>query len=938
MYNALLLILIVIGFYFIINGVKERGMGRIILGIFIFIFTISFFWFLTFWGEKLWFDSINYPQTFWTFFFAKVGSSFFGIIASLVILVPLTFRTGRIDKAMHWLVLGLGCLFGASWGYMYWEKFLIFMNAVSTEISDPILDKDTGFYMFILPYIEKLLFLLIFVSGASLVVLLLVFARGRIEFTSGKIIFIKQSGYSPEKLQNAIYVSVFLLLLFLSVDKFLDRYNLMYSNWGVVSGPGWTDVHARLPAYLIASVFTLLTGIVVLIPGLRKRIISRFNPDAGRELRSTLNVTALAVLAFWFISLTAIPMLLQWLRVEPNEITFEKKYIANNIRFTKIAFGLDKAEEREFSVGTKFNKSIVDQNPGTFKNIRLWDWRALDALYRQFQEIRLYYQFNDVDIDRYTFNNEYRQVMVSAREMNVNNLPSQSQTFINKRFKYTHGNGITMTTVSEFTPEGLPNLLIKDIPPSSVYHELEVKQPGIYYGEFDNNAVVVNSLEKEFDFPKGDENVYVHYEGTGGIPLSSLWRKFIYGWRFDGTKFFLSSYTTKESRLMFDRKITTRAKKLAPFLEFDEDPYVVLSEGKLYWIIDAYTTSKYFPYSEPFRAVEKIEYRDDEKTNFIRKNEIAHLNGINYIRNSVKVVVDAYNGNIDFYSFDKSDAILQVWKKIIPGMFLESEEMPTDLMNHIRYPFDLLLLQGLVYSKYHMNDPEVFYNQEDLWVRATEKYYGGIEPVEPYYVMWQQPDSERPDFVLMLPFTPKNKQVMIGWIAGMCDGKNYGRFLAYMFPKEKRILGPQQVETKIDQDRFLSGQLTLWDQRGSRVIRGNVLAIPVDETIIYVEPIYLQSETAAYPELRLVAVMHGDQLSYAETFDKALAGLYGGIPQREDLNKPLSPPSEPGYLNEARNAFDDYLKHTGNHDFEKASEALAKLHEILNRSNTQKKN
>jgi uncharacterized membrane protein (UPF0182 family) len=565
--------------------------------------------------------------------------------------------------------------------------------------------------------------------------------------------------------------------------------------------------------------------------------------------------------------------------------------------------------------------------------VRLWDWRALEAVYKQFQEIRLYYEFTDVDVDRYHTSRGYRQVMVSAREMEPANLPAESRTFVNLRFKYTHGYGLTLAPVSDFTADGLPNLLIKDIPPRTDDEKLRVERPEIYYGELTRSHVFVDTSEPEFDYPSGDENVYVRYSGTGGVRITNLWRKFLFGWKFDGTRFLLSTYPTPESRVLFHREIRERVRTLAPFLKFDADPYVVLVDGKLYWIIDAYTASAYYPYSEPFSATEPIESRQAERERKTAHGSTAALAGVNYVRNSVKAVVDAFNGSVTFYVFEPEDPLIQVWQRIFPKLFVPREKMPEGLNAHVRYPRDFLLTQGSVYAKYHMTDPAVFYNQEDLWMRATEKYYATVQPVEPYYVMWQQPGSKSPEFILMLPFTPKNRQVMIGWIAGMSDPANYGRLLAYKFAKEERILGPQQVETKIDQDSFLSAQLSLWDQRGSRVIRGNTLVIPIDNSLLYVEPIYLQAEAAAYPELRLVAVMHGDNLSYAETFDKALRGLL------TEAAKKLPPALALGFkgekiplkelISQANEAFKNYLRLQGEGRFVEAGKELSRLHEAL---------
>ncbi|NBB75750.1 MAG: UPF0182 family protein, partial [Bacteroidetes bacterium] len=444
------------------------------------------------------------------------------------------------------------------------------------------------------------------------------------------------------------------------------------------------------------------------------------------------------------------------------------------------------------------------------------------------------------------------------------------------------------------------------------------------------DPALVNSREKEFDYPRGEGNAYVRYQGDGGVVIGNLWRKFLYGWKYDGMQLFLSGYPKEDSRILFHRQIEERARTLAPFLEFDDDPYIVLADGRLHWIIDAYTTSSYYPYSERFVPQGGLSPIGNREVLY-SENQLGRFRGSNYVRNSVKVVIDAYSGAVDFYIFDEKDPLIRTWQRIFPDMFKAQETMPESLRDHVRYPIDMLLLQGLVYAKYHMTDPTVFYNQEDLWVRATEKYYDQVQPVEPYYIMWELPETDHPEFVLMMPFTPKNRQVSIGWIAGMCDGDNYGRFLAYKFPKERRVLGPQQVETKIDQDRFLSGQLTLWDQRGSRVIRGNVLAIPVEETLLYVEPIYLQAETAAYPELRLVAVMHNDRLSYAESFDKALEGLF------KDSVKPDIPMAKQGVaegsttelIQSANDSFQQYLQAMGEKRFSEATDSLSRLESLL---------
>jgi len=934
MYTIIILVLIALSGWLIYKGAQKKQNRRILFGVILALFTVFFFWFMYFWGEMLWFEALGYNQRFWIVVLSQTAVAAAGILVGGVIVWLLTIKIPKERILIKHGSRILGSFIGAVWALSNWEVVLRFWFRVGTEVKDPILGKSAAFYLFSLPFLDRIYVLLLLLS---LLALGAVFSAAFLGFRQNQVDFqvLSLDSEANRAAINNLFIDGSVVLLILAFGKYLSRFHLMYSEWGAVTGAGWTDVNIRLPGYAVAIALTLILGIGLLWPAFRNRIGRLFFASRYSYQKSPIYDLAgagILLLLAWFLVLTVIPGMYQWLRVEPNEITFEKPYIENNINYTRKGFRLDQMEEKEYPAAENFTPEIVEQNQSIFKNIRLWDWRALDAVYKQFQEIRLYYEFKDVDIDRYTFADQYRQVMVSAREMELSNLPLQSQTFVNKRFKYTHGNGITLTTVNEFTPDGLPHLLVKDIPPKSEYPALEVEVPQIYYGELASSHVVANSREEEFDYPSGEQNVYTHYEGTGGVEISNIWRKFLFGWKFDGTKFFLSSYPKAESRILFHRQIRERIQTLAPFLHFDNDPYVVLAQGKLYWIIDAYTSSDYFPYSEPFSSLEVINYKRGDVTRSLTTQVAPQLDGVNYISNAVKVVVDAYNGSVDFYVFDPEDPIIKVWSRIFPKMFKKQSEMPESLLHHIRYPSDMLLIQGRVYSKYHMTDSTVFYNQEDLWIRATEKYYGQVQPVEPYYVMWELPDEDEPQFVLILPFTPKNRQVLIGWIAGMCDPENYGRFLAYKFPKEKRMLGPQQVETKIDQDRFLSGQLSLWDQRGSNVIRGNVLAIPVGQTLIYVEPIYLQAETAAYPELRLVAVMHGDTLSYAETFDKALQGLFDkSIPEQAITEEVPSAEVLPmnQLIQDADQAFNDYLRLLGEKRFQEASAALEQLQGAL---------
>lgn len=930
MYFAIILVLGAISVGLILYGINSKKLAATVTGAIVAAVSIAVFSLLDIWGEYLWFDAVGFAQRFRISITAKILITLAGFAAGFIYVFLLNaFHKGSVTIKLIGAVIA--AVIGAQWGFNNWDTVLLYLNRVSTQAADPILKMPISFYLFNLPFYEALYSFLTSITVISLAVLL---ASRLLQVNiSEQDIQMRQINFRQDLTAGYfrnMFINVGILFLLVSAGRVLARYNLMYSGLGAVHGVGWTDDHIRMPVYSILAVMTALFGLILIFSPASaaiKAISGRFKASYIVSPFAYVGCFVVITAAVWFIGASILPGVFQWLRVEPNEITFERPYIANNIQYTRKAFNLDTVEERKFPASGQLTQQMLDNNQTILKNIRLWDWRALDSVYKQFQEIRLYYEFVDVDIDRYMINGDYRQTMVSAREMQTGNLPAQSQTFVNKRFKYTHGYGLTLTTVSEFTPQGLPNLLIKDIPPKSKYESLEIDTPQIYYGELTDSHVIVNSEEKEFDYPSGEENNYSRYQGTGGVQINSLWRKFIFGWKFDGTRLFVSKYPSKESRIQFHRQIKERVRTLAPFLQYDDDPYVVLNNGRMYWIVDCYTTTSDYPYSEPVYVSGQYAV----SRGISSKDAPYQFDGINYIRNSVKAVIDAYHGTVDFYVFDPEDPIIQTWQNVFPNMFKSRDEMPDELFKHVRYPSDMLLMQGLVYAKYHMTDPTVFYNQEDLWVRATEKYYNNVQPVQPYYIIWEMPGSNEPEFVLMMPFTPKNRQVLIGWIAGMCDGENYGRFLAYKFPKEKRILGTQQMETKIDQDSFLSGQLSLWDQRGSNVIRGNVLVIPLEETLLYVEPIYLQAETAAYPELRLVAVMHEDDLSYAETFDEAIQGLLSPQDQKKPAIKDALTGNTAQLADKANKAFEDYLEATGQGSFDEASRHLSDLQEYLRR-------
>ncbi len=926
MYTLLFILVIGSAVFMAYKGIMGKKPMLIVSGILLGILTFLFIWFMGFWGDKLWFDELGYEDRFWTIWLTKIGLFAGSFIVGGGLVFLLTTRLPRDIPYLRLLATTGGGIISALFWSSKWETVLTYINRISTDITDPVIGKDTGFYLFSYPFLQALYAGLLIIILTALSAYLI---RNRyLSMKNEKAEIAGPEGSSA----GSVYVLAGLLLLVLAFGRYLARYGILFSDYGIVSGPGWTDVNIRLPMLFLVMILTVAGAILLIIAGTNRSLRWKLSIKKLKSEFSALVLIGGGVAATWLLLLGAAPLLFQSLKVEPNEITLEEPYIRHNIEFTSHGFHLNKVEKKQYDVSDTFSEQSVEENKNLFSNIRLWDYRALDAVYKQFQEIRLYYEFHDVDIDRYTIDNSYREVMIAAREMQPANLPLQSQTFVNKHFKYTHGYGAVLNLVNEFTPEGLPDLLIRDIPPVSRHESLEINRPEVYYGELTDSYVVVNSSEEEFDYPSGEKNMYATYTGEGGVPVSNFWRKFLYGYKYGGTRFLLSGYPTKESHIMIYRQIIKRVTKIAPFLFFDDDPYIVIANGRMYWMLDAYTASGNYPYSEKFSTFGNTNFLLSDRPGSSDYNQLGHgFGGKNYLRNSVKVVIDAYNGSADLYIFEEEDPLIQVYDKIFPGLLKNKKDMPESLREHIRYPADMLLIQGLVYAKYHMTDPTVFYNQEDLWVRGTEKYYNNVIPVEPYYVMWEPPGSDETEFILMLPFTPKNKQVMIGWIAGMCDDENYGRFLAYQFPKEKRILGTQQVETKIDQDSYLSGQLTLWDQRGSNVIRGNVLAIPINNTMIYVEPIYLMSETSAYPELRLVAVMHNDNLSYAETFDEALRNLYTG--ESEGMPSGTEPGDQTESVNQliekASGAFDEYLRFMQEKNFSKAGEALNRLDQAL---------
>jgi uncharacterized membrane protein (UPF0182 family) len=609
--------------------------------------------------------------------------------------------------------------------------------------------------------------------------------------------------------------------------------------------------------------------------------------------------------------------------VKPNELVREQPYIANNIEMTRQAYGLDRFLQREFPAETTVDATDPANNQATLQNIRLWDWHALQDTLRQIQEIRTYYDFPDIDIDRYNINGSVREVMLAARELNVDKLPESSRNWINDKLIYTHGYGITMNPVNGFTSEGLPTLLLSNMPVQSTAPGLNVTRPEIYFGEQTNTDVYVKTRQQEFNYPQGDTNNLAYYQGSGGIELGGFLRRALIAFdRGDLAKLPFSDDVNAQSRLLMRRSVRERVAALAPFLTFDQDPYIVLGDdGKLSWILDAFTQSDTYPYATHY----SVGGQD-----------------LNYMRNSVKVVIDAYDGTTTFYVFDNQDPILAAYRGIFPSLFKDASAMPPDLRKHVRYPELLLKLQAEVYGLYHMTNPEVFYNREDLWTVATEVGLGEggaqqTQAMQPNFVLMKLPGENGVEFVEILPFTPANRNNLIGWIAGRSDGEHYGTSIVYDFPKTKLVDGPLQIEARIDQNAQLSGQLTLWNQQGSHVQRGALLVIPSGRALLYAEPIYLKADRSPMPELRLVVLALQDKLAYGPTFEAALSSLFGGnISSLSASESPTAPTAAPAgapaptqdlnaLIAQASKDFDDYQRLTA---AGKLAEAGAKLEEL----------
>jgi uncharacterized membrane protein (UPF0182 family) len=714
-----------------------------------------------------------------------------------------------------------------------WDTYLKSFYGVPFGVTEKAFGNDVGFYVFTLPLLEDfrdLFLLIIFLAGAAAVAVYWV--RGALDFRE-----------SPPRVAPgaAAHLSVILGFFFLqrAMSYWLARFGLLFHTNGVVFGLRYVDSILWRPGLWLLVALSIVAAVICFsnftIKGLRRPVIA-------------------AVIVFApALILNFLQPVLERLIVKPDELHVERPYLERNIAMTRRAYKLDGVDVKPFGGKGALTMTSIQEDAPTIKNIRLWDPRPLLATYRQLQEIRLYYDFKDVDIDRYNINNDYTEVLLSARGMNIAQLPDNAQTWVNQHLKFTHGAGVAMSPVNAKDTEGLPIFYIKDIPASSNVG-LKIDQPGIYFGEEPDNYCVVDASTPEFDYPRGTANVFAYYKGSGGVPIAGFWRRLLFSFMFRDINLLVTRTIVDKSKIMLRRNILTRISYIAPFLHLDRDPYPVLHDGHIVWIVDGYTVSDHFPYSQ------------------------RNADGINYIRNSVKVVVDAYSGKTDFYVSDPDDPMIKTWEKIFPDLFKPLDAMPPDLHAHIRYPEDLFLIQADIYSTYHMTDPQVFYNREDLWGFPRENFGGETVQMQPYYVIMRLPGESHAEYILMLPMVPQGRDNMISWLAARCDGADYGHLFEYSFSKDKLFYGPYQIQARINQNPYISRELALWNQMGSKVVLGNLLVIPVQDSLLYVEPLYIRAENGQLPELQRVIASYSDRVVMGETLDSTMHALFGPEP------------------------------------------------------------
>ncbi|MCS7298508.1 MAG: UPF0182 family protein [Spirochaetia bacterium] len=890
--------------------------------------------------DVLWFSEVGYFNVFWGIIQYKIWIfviTFVIVLTGFILFVYIPIKiffprfpiglikvvefemmkvVERFSNVIVWLFL---VVVSGYFGYIAatndWMDIAKFFSRVSTlEYTDPIFKMPAEFYMFSLPFINAVfnnILWFLFIVSAFMIFILYVYLRFQSGYYGQSFVFALLSGRMPDKISRGIFLySIFVLIVWTLVlgirIAFVTPYHIMFVDSGLFSGPGYKEIYATLPVIRIIGILLILLA-----------ILSTFFLFSGK-IRNILILSGGTVgisLALYVIY----PSLIEVFVVKPSELDRQKEFIKNNIESTLVAYKLDKVKEVFFD-NKPLTFDMLSRNKEIIQNLRLWDWKPLGDAYKQIQTIRFYYKFNDIDIDRYRLGGSLRQVMISARELDIEALPENSKSWINVHFRYTHGIGVVVSPVNEILPNGMPKLFVKDIPPISSYPEVSVEEPRIYFGELTDHYVFVNAGIDEFDYPssagEGEENVYTRYKGTAGIKIDNFWKKLLFAvYLNEEIKMLFSEYINDETRILINRNVLKRIDKIIPFILYEDDPYIVVSKGKLYWIIDGYTVSDQFPYS-------------------------TYSGGINYIRNAVKVVVDAYNGNVEYYIVDKNEPVINVFKNMFNIQFKELEQMDEDLRQHIRYPERLLRVQSRIFRLYHMKDPEIFFNQEDVWNIAKEVKFGNNIEVEPYYIVTKLPDKKELNFILVLPFTPKDKDNLIAWMAVKSDYENYGEIIVYRMPKDRLVFGPLQIEARISQDPEISAQITLWNQQGSQVLRGNMMILPIENSLLYYEPIYLQAEEAKIPEFRRVAMSDGERIVWDETVPQTISKLFTGqkieITEVEKVASQV-PEKTTGIsktvLLRALQYIEEYKKLTGNGDFVGGARKLKELEEFL-RENT----
>ncbi|TMQ16461.1 MAG: UPF0182 family protein [Candidatus Rokuibacteriota bacterium] len=811
-----------------------------------------------FYTDLLWFEEVGYTGVFWTTLSLQ-GALFTAVALGVLVFLwaNLTFAARTAAPDVLWeledqlglpgrvvieplirrflpIVLTVIAVASGLRASVHWETVLTFVNAQPFSSGDPVFGRELGFFVFTLPLWRLAHGWALGLVAATMLLTLLLYILQR------SLVLTTRGPRLAAGARTHLLLLGTLLLALKAVGFWLDRFEIVFSPRGVVFGASYTDVNATLP------VLGALTLLAALAAGSCVLQIAR---PGLRLVGGGLGLLAVV----WVLGLGVYPALLQRFRVAPNELAAERPFIEHNIRMTRQAYGLDRIQEKEFPADENLDARALARNEVTIKNIRLWDYRPLLRTFGQLQEIRTYYKFVDVDNDRYHIKGEYRQLMLSPRELSYQHLQG-GRNWINEHLTYTHGYGVVVGPVNRITAEGLPEFFVKDIPPRSSDGFPDISRPEIYYGEIANEYVLVRTRSQELDYPRGDQNVYTRYQGRGGIPITSWLRRLAFAARFGEPKIILSDDLSPESRILMYRTVVPRIQRIAPFFSFDRDPYLVVTDdGRLMWMLDGYTTTDRYPYSDPVRGMG------------------------NYIRNSVKVTVDAYHGTVTFYLADPSDPLVQTYARAFPGLLQPLASMPADLQRHVRYPEDFFAIQARKYATYHMLDPQVFYNREDLWAVPRRTVEGRDREMEPYYTIMRLPEETSEEFILLTLFNPSRRDNMIAWLAARSDPGRYGRLVVYNFPKQKLVYGPRQIDARIDQDPVISQQLSLWNQRGSTVIRGSLLAIPLEKSLIYVQPLYLAaSEQGALPELRRVIVAHGNQIAMEPTLEASLSRIFGG--------------------------------------------------------------